>query len=145
MSLQDWLNEGRLQPHKTSKNEISQFLAVFQRDLEDARSKSISLDRRFATGYNAALTIATTALAVSGYRTTGEGHHFLTIQSLSFTLNLDETTIDKFNRFRRKRNITDYERTGAVSEMEMSEMLELATILHDTLVTWLQKDHLELI
>ena len=90
MNLQDWLNEGRLRPHKTSKSEISQLLAVFQRDMDDSRSKTISLDRRFATAYNAALTAASTALAASGYHTTGEGHHFITIQSLAFTLNLDD-------------------------------------------------------
>jgi hypothetical protein len=145
MSLQDWLNEGRLRPHKTSNSEIRQLLAVFQRDIDDSKSKAISLDRRFATAYNAALTAASTSLAASGYRTTGEGHHYVTIQSLAFTLNLDDETIEKFNRFRRKRNITDYERTGAVSELEVVEMLELATFLRTMLKTWLEKTHPELI
>ena len=55
------------------------------------------------------------------------------------------TTIEKFNRFRRKRNITDYERTGVVSELEVVEMLELATFLRTTLQAWLEKDHPELV
>jgi hypothetical protein len=145
MSLQDWLNEGRLRPHKTGKSEISQLLAVFQRDIDDSRSKTISLDRRFATAYNAALTMATAALAISGYRTTGERHHYMTIQSLAFTLNLDNETVERFNRFRRKRNITDYERTGTVSELEVVEMLELATFLRVTIQAWLENFHPELI
>ena len=109
LSLQDWLNEGRLRAHKTAKSEMRQLLSVFQRDIQDSRSESISLDRRFATAYSAALTICTAALAASGYRTAGEGHHYFAVQSLAFTLGLDPDTIEKFNRFRRKRNIADYE------------------------------------
>ena len=126
MSLQDWVIEGRLRTHKTSKSELSQLLAVFERDMADAQSKTISIDRRFATAYNAALTVSVAALAASGYRAAGEGHHYWTIQSVAFTLQLDAETIESFNKFRRKRNTSDYERIGMVSEKEVLEMLELA-------------------
>ena len=33
MSLEDWLNEGRLKTHKTSQKEIDQLFAVFERDV----------------------------------------------------------------------------------------------------------------
>jgi len=117
---------------------------VFQRDIQDSRSESISLDRRFATAYSAALTICTAALAASGYRTAGEGHHYFAVQSLAFTLGLDPDTIEKFNRFRRKRNIADYERAGTVSEGELAEMVELADDLRTRLVAWLRQNHAEL-
>jgi len=97
VSLQSWLSEGKLKSHKTSRSEIDQLLAVFDRDLADARVKGLSADRRFATAYNAALTISIAALAASGYRTSGEGHHYWTIQSLAFTLRLDAKTLNKFN------------------------------------------------
>ncbi len=141
MSLEDWLNEGRLRQHKTSKNEINQLLAVFTRDMADAQSNAISIDRRFAIAYNAALTVSVAALAVSGYRATGEGHHYWVIQSLAFTLQLDAETIEEFNRFRRKRNTIDYERIGAVSEREVSEMLELARSIQGKLNIWLKENH----
>ena len=145
MSLQNWLNEGRLKTHKTSKNELSQLLAIFERDIADAQSNKISIDRRFATAHNAALTVSVAALAASSYRAAGEGHHYWTIQSLAFTLQLDAETIEKFNKFRRKRNISDYERIGMVSEKEVLEMLELARSLRITLGTWLRKNHPELL
>ena len=85
------------------------------------------------------------ALAASGYRAAGEGHHYWLIQSLAFTLQLDAETIEEFNRFRRKRNTIDYERIGAVSEKEMQEMLELARNIRGKLETWLRKNHPELI
>ena len=71
MSLENWLSEGRLKRHKPSRNEIIQLLAVYERDMADAQSKTISTDRRFATAYNAALTVSAAALAVGGYRAIG--------------------------------------------------------------------------
>ena len=141
MSLQSWLSEGKLKAHKTSKSEVTQLLSVFDRDLADARVKAISADRRFATAYNAALTVAIAALAASGYRTSGEGHHYWTIQSLAFTLRLDSKTLNKFNKFRQKRNISDYERTDVVSEQEVAEMIALAQALRTAADKWLHENH----
>jgi uncharacterized protein (UPF0332 family) len=138
VSLEDWLSKGQLRQHKTSRNEIQQLLAVFARDIADAQLRTLSTDRRFATAYNAALTVATAALAACGYRAAGEGHHYWTVQTLAFTLQLDAKTIEEFNRFRRKRNTIDYERTGAVSEKEVSEMLELAENIRHRLEQWLR-------
>ena len=145
MSLQDWLNEGRLKEHKTSRNEISRLLAVFERDLADAQVKTLSADRRFTTAYNAALMVSIAALAASGYRAANEGHHYWTIQSLAFTLRLNDRMIEKFNKFRQKRNISDYERIGMVSEYEVIEMIDLAKRLRVKIEEWLRKNHPELI
>ena len=145
VSLEDWLNKGQLRQHKTSKNEINQLLAVFARDMADAQSNTISTDRRFATAYNAALTASVAALAASGYRAAGEGHHYWVIQSLAFTLKLDAETIEEFNRFRRKRNTIDYERIGTVSERELLETLELARSIRGKLEIWLRENHPQLL
>ena len=145
MSLQDWLNEGRLRSHKTSQKEIEQLFAVFRRDMADAQAEALSTDRRFTTAYNAALMVARAALAASGYRTSGEGNHYWTIQSLVLTMQLDDKTIKKFNKFRQKRNISDYEMIGMVSEQEMTEMIALAQELRDMVIEWLKKNHPELI
>ena len=143
--MQDWLKEGRLRAHKSSKKEINQLLAVFERDLADAQVKTLSADRRFTTAYNAALMVSIAALAASGYRASSEGHHYWTIQSLTLTLQLDAQTITKFNKFRQKRNISDYEMTGMVSEQEVKEMIALAQELHTMVVQWLKKNRPELI
>ena len=145
MSLQDWLNEGRLKTHKTSQKEIDQLFTVFERDIADTQAEALSADRRFATAYNAALMAARAALAASGYRTSGEGNHYWTIQSLAFTLQLDAKTIKKFNKLRQKRNISDYEMIGMVSEQEVTEMIALAQDLRSMVEEWLKKNHPELI
>jgi hypothetical protein len=145
VSLQSWLSEGKLKAHKTSKSEITQLLSVFDRDLADAQVKTLSADRRFAIAYNAALMVSIAALAAGGYRASGEGHHYWTIQSLAFTLQLDARTINKFNKFRQKRNISDYERTDVVSEQEVAEIIALAQELRQSVVQWLRKNHPELL
>jgi len=139
VSLQDWLNEGRLKTHKTSQKEIEQLFAVFERDMADTQAEALSADRRFTTAYNAALMVSRAALAASGYQTSGKGNHLWTIRSLAFTLQLDAKTIQKFNKFRQKRNISDYEMIGMVSEQEVSEMITLAQELRDMVTEWLRK------
>ncbi len=145
MSLEDWLNEGRLKTHKTSRQEITDLLRAADRDLADSQVQGLSSDRRFATAYSAALLVATLALAASGYRAQREGHHYWSIQSLAFTMELDAKTIDLLNAFRRKRNIADYERVGMVSEQEIKKMVALAKELRTMVVEWLKKNHPELL
>jgi hypothetical protein len=145
VSLQSWLESGQLRAHKTSSSEIAELLKAADRDLADAQLQGLSADRRFATAYSAALLVATIALAASGYRAQQEGHHYWTIQSLAFTMKLDAKTISRFNTFRRKRNIADYERVGIVSEKEIRGMLALAKELRAKVVEWLTENHPELI
>lgn len=145
MSLQSWLESGSLRTHKTSKSEISELLKAVDRDLADSQIKGLSADRRFATAYSAALLVATLALAASGYRAQQESHHYWSIQSLAFTMNLDTRTVDQLNAFRRKRNIADYERVGMISEGEIKKMVALAKELRTMVMEWLGKNHPELV
>ncbi len=48
MSLEDLYKQDRLKKHKTSSREIKDLLQVIDRDLKDAKIKSLSADRRFA-------------------------------------------------------------------------------------------------
>ena len=144
LSLRSLLEKGHLRAHKTSSRDIAEILKAADRDLADAQIRGLSADRQFVTAYSAALLVATAALAASGYRTTQEGHHYWTIQSLAFTVELDTKTIAQHDAFRRKRNITDYERVGMVSEQEIGEMLALAKKLRAMIVDWLKKNYPEL-
>jgi hypothetical protein len=145
MSLQDWLNEGHLKIHQTGRSEISQLLAVFERDLADTRVKAVSTDRRLATAYSAGLVLCVAALAASGFQAANTGHQYWTIQSLAFTLQTDAKSIDRFNKFRQKCNISDYEKIGMASERDVTEMLTLAHKIRFDLGEWLSKNHPDLI
>ncbi|MBA3916283.1 MAG: hypothetical protein H0X25_21040 [Acidobacteriales bacterium] len=59
------VNGGGPRAHQTSKKEVDN-LRLITRDLADAAVAALSADRRFATAYNAALQVATIAIACSG-------------------------------------------------------------------------------
>jgi hypothetical protein len=95
--------------------------------------------------YNAALQSATAALAASGYRVSREAHHYRVIQSLSFTIGADKNLVNQLDQFRKKRNISDYERAGLVSEQEADEMETLARRLRKSVEGWLRASRPELL
>lgn len=110
VTLKDWLNSAWLTEHQASQQEIADIVTVIDRDLKDCHSPGLSPDWQMAIAYNAALQVAAAGLAAEGYRVARESHHFRTIQSLAFTLGCDNTRIAHLDAFRKKRNISDYER-----------------------------------
>lgn len=145
MSLKDWLKSGWLTEHKTSVQEIRNLLCVTDRDLADCHAQGLSADWRLNIAYNAALQAATAALAVCGYRATRDSHHYRIIQSLAHTISADAKLINKFDRFRKKRNIGGYEQAGLVSEQEADEMIALSQQLREQIYRWIQINHSSLL
>jgi hypothetical protein len=82
MSFADWVSNGWLVAHKSSKQEIGNLLGIVARDLKDSQAKDVSDDWRFAIAYNATLQAAT---AAAGYLATRESHHYRVIHSLELT------------------------------------------------------------
>lgn len=141
MDLRDWVSNGWLIEHTTSRQEIADLLAVADRDLADCQAEGLSPDWRLSIAYNAALQAATAALAVTGYRAARGEHHFRAIQSLSHTIGADAGTVAQFDAFRKKRNIGGYERAGLVSNTEADEMVDLARRLRRDAEEWIRKEH----
>jgi hypothetical protein len=145
MSLADWQKNGWLTSHRTSAHEIADLFAVVERDLADSAAEAVSADWRMNIAYNAALQAATVALAVSGYRAARDQHHFRIIQSLRETIGLSAASIATFDAFRKKRNITGYERVGIVSDSDAAEMRQLAVAIRDEVRAWVRKRDPELL
>jgi len=141
VSLIEWLNNGWLVSHKASRHEIKELLGIADRDLADCQATAISSDRQLAIAYNAALQTAIAALAATGYRATREAHHYRVIQSIAYTISAKADLVAQLDGFRKKRNISDYERAGAVSAQEAKEMFNLAKTLRNMVAKWLGKNH----
>ena len=144
MSLRDWLKNGWLIEHKTSRQEIADLLGVADRDLADCKTPGLSPDWRLNIAYNAALQSATAVLAALGYRPSRDAYHYRVIQSLAYTLELEPALIAQLDMFRKKRNIGDYERAGMVSAHEANEMAALAKRLRREVEEWLIVNYPEL-
>ena len=145
MSLGDWLRNGWLVEHETSSQEIIELLRIADRDLRECQTAGLSPDWRLAMAYNSALGSATAALSAAGYRATRDGHHYRIIQSLGYTIGAGADLIAKLDAFRKKRNISDYERSGYVSAQEAEEMFVLAGMLRKRVGVWLEESHPKLL
>jgi predicted DNA-binding ribbon-helix-helix protein len=85
------------------------------------------------------------ALAAAGYRASRDNHHYRVIQSLEFTTAPDRKFIDTLDSFRKKRNISSYDLSGAISDKEATEMANLAKALRRDVQDWIGKTHPELL
>lgn len=115
------------------------------RDLEDCQTPGLSPDWKLNIAHNAALQVATAALAACGFRASRQAHHYRVIQSLAHTIGADAGLVAQLDAFRKKRNIADYERAGVVSEQEAAEMKTLARELRCSGEAWLNREHPELV
>ena len=145
MSLQNWEKNNWLLKHKPSADEIAQLLGLADRDLKDSQARDLTDDWKLNIAYNSALQTATAALLACGYRASREMHHYRVIGSLAYTIGVDVDLINKLDKFRKKRNISDYEIAGSVTEGEAKEMLRLAKELRKEVAGWLGKAHPELL
>jgi hypothetical protein len=146
MTLQDWLSNGWVKPHKSSASEVRSLMAKVDRDIAEAEKPEIVLDWRLAIAYNACLGCATIALRASGYRIPrGAGQHYRTIQSLRFTINPSEEIISSLESISKKRAIVSYDVVGVVSEAEADEAIQLAKELKVLVLKWLKHNHKELL
>jgi hypothetical protein len=137
VSLADWLTNGWLIEHETSRQEVQLILLLADRDLADCRNQSLSVDWRFNIAYNAALQCANAALAAAGFRAAKDAHHYRVIQSLKFTIGTEDKKIQKLDAFRKKRNISEYDHAGSVSMTELREMIGLADDLRKSVEAWI--------
>ena len=141
MSLQNWEKNSWLVKHKPTAGELAQLLGLADRDLKDSEGGDLTDDWKLNIAYNSALQSATAALLACGYRASREMHHYRVIGSLAYTIGADADLINKLDKFRKKRNISDYEIAGAVSEGEAKEMVRMARELRRSVEEWLKKTH----
>ncbi|MFO7675172.1 MAG: hypothetical protein R6X12_02475 [bacterium] len=141
MSLTDWQANGWLIEQQPDAREVRFLLAIADRELGDSRVEGLSVEARFNHAYSAALQSAAAALAACGYRAERSGYHYRVIDSLRLTVGLDVRQVERLDRARRKRNLSDYERPDVVSLQEAEEMVKLARDVRRQVQDWLATNH----
>jgi hypothetical protein len=141
MTLKRWADNGWLEPHVTSAEEIANLLAIVNRDLADAGG-AISQDWRFGIAYNAALKLCTILLYAEGYRAVRTLQHYRTIQALPLILGPGhQADADYLDACRRKRNIVEYDYAGGVTDDEASELVAYVLELREKVLAWIKEYH----
>lgn len=144
MPLKDWLANRWIVEHAPTQQEITDLFAVVDRDLTDAAIPRLSDDWRLGITYNAALQLATIALAAEGFRAGRERHHERSILSLRETVGIKSATVDLLDVTRRKRNQANYETAGTTSASEADELFAVVQALRSDVINWLRKKHMSL-
>lgn len=135
MSLRQWKDNGWLKEHKTDLAELSNLLAIADRDIEDASTSDLSNDWKFGIAYNAALKLCTMMLYDAGYMPEKTLAHYRTLLSIEFTLG-DHHRDDAayLDSCRAKRNHVEYDYVDGASAAEAAELLDFAKELRAEVV-----------
>ena len=145
MSLKQWVDNGWLKQHKTSRQEIENLLGIARRDLEDAATGTISADWRFGIAYNAALKLCTILLYAEGYRPAQGLAHYRTLQALPLILGeTRKADADYLDACRAKRNVLEYDYVGGATEADADELIAFAREFQSELLLWLRSAHPDL-
>jgi uncharacterized protein (UPF0332 family) len=140
MSLQSWSADGLLVRHPVSRDEVAALLAMVHQSLEQCRVAGLSPDWQLNIAYNGVLQAASAALLAAGYRAPArEGHHYVVLQSLLYTVGLDVTTVQKLDTLRKKRHTATYTHAGRVSDREARDAIELIDGVCADIEAWLQR------
>lgn len=146
MSLDLWEQNGWLRKHKSSTQEVASLLSLVARDLADAAREEVTTDWRFNIAYNASLQLATLVLYAAGYRAgRGESKHYRVIQALPLVMGPDFTAMrDYLDNCRRKRNVSEYDAVGTISEKEVEDLLRTVREFKTEVEDWLKENHPEI-
>jgi hypothetical protein len=147
MSLESYRQNGWLNAHKSSPDEIKGLLGVADTKVSDCRkAKDLSADSRLLLAYNAILISATAVLAAAGYRAArGGSEHYHTIQALEFTIDPEKKLLQRIDTLRKKRNQSAYEVSGSVSDGEAAHSFSLALQVRGEAEKWIRTHRPELL
>jgi len=147
MSLEQWVVNSWLRKVKPSTYHLANLLAIANRELSDGALDGMSIDGRFTHAYDAVRALAEAALHASGHEVPkGQQHHERIIESLRLTLPQDAAgDVDYFDRCRRMRHRTVYERMGMLQQRDAVELLEAARALREKVRDWLMSNYPELL
>ncbi len=134
--------QGRLRPHKTSRQEVDELFRLAERGLADAQVSGVSANGRFMMAYDAGLALATIPLYCAGFRTDGTGHHQTTSAALPLAVDAELAEVAAyFDGCRAKRNTSAYDRGGRTSEAEVEEIIAAVAELRERVLAWLSASH----
>jgi hypothetical protein len=146
MSLTLYLRNRWIRRHEPSRDEVTRLLAIADRDIEQSQTPGLGPEWRFDIAYNAALQLATAALAAAGYQAERQNKHMRTLECLEFLgADVDQDMTSFLDRCRRKRHAAVYEQIGAISDHEAEEMLAAAIRLREQVASWLRNEHPDLL
>lgn len=117
------LADNRVTALSCSKAELDNLRSIVARSLKDVQSAGLSADARFIMAYDAARTLSLLIVRESGYRPRTVGGHYNTFLALDAADPAFTAASAYFDGCRMKRNASEYDFAGGVSDTEAEGLL----------------------
>jgi SAV_6107-like HEPN len=129
----------------TSKPEIDNLRSIVARSLKDVSATGLSTDARFVIAYDAARTLALMVVRASGYRPRTHGGHYNTFRALEVAEPAFSGLSAYFDGCRVKRNASEYDFAGGVSDTDAEGLLNAAQQFAAAVDSWIKTNHPRLV
>ena len=129
----------------STKAEIDNLRSIVARSLKDVASPGLSADARFNMAYDAAQTLSLIIVRAEGYRPRTVGGHYNTFVALETADPTFATLSAYFDGCRIKRNRSEYDAAGGVSDTEAAGLLATVQRFVTEAEAWVSKNHPNLV
>jgi hypothetical protein len=136
------LGQDRVKKEPPSKSELDDLRSIVERSLADSKAPGLSADARFVMAYDAARTLSLMVVRAAGYRPGFQGgHHYNTFLALEAADPSFKAISTYFDGCRIKRNQSEYDFAGGVSEAEAKGLLAAAEQFALDAEAWIKARH----
>jgi hypothetical protein len=143
-----WLEkEGYVEAMAPDKGELDGLRSIVKEKIRDAATAAaadLSADTRFTLAYDAARNLARIIVRAAGYRPRENGGHSSTFIALKAADRAFAETADYFEQCRRKRNTSEYDFAGGVTDTEAEDLLKAVKQFAKDAEAWVAAHHPEL-
>jgi len=140
MSSPDWARSYAFEELSPTRGYLRSLLTQADRLLTDAQVTAISVPSRYTAAHGAVVQLARLALAAYGYRTM-ESHHYWAIESLRYTVTLQDELVDLLHTHRGRRHDAAYGANPGVTETELADLISIGVELRAQVLAWIEADH----
>jgi phage-related protein len=125
----------------TSKAELDNLRSIVARSLSDVAATGLSADARFIMAYDAARTLSVMIVRAAGYRPRSAGGHYNTFLALEAAEPAFAALSAYFDGCRIKRNFSEYDGAGGVTDTEAEELLRTVQQFARDTEAWIAANH----
>lgn len=127
-----------------TKAEIDNLRSIVTRSLTDVAATGLSADARFTLAYDAARTLSLIVVRAAGYRPRKVGGHYNTFLALEAADPAFAGLSAYFDGCRIKRNASEYDFAGGVSDTEANGLLTTVQQFAIDAEAWVKNHHPQL-
>lgn len=145
MSWEKLLTDRVITALPPTKQELDNLRSIVTRSLGDVSAEGLSADTRFVIAYDAARTLSLMVVRAAGYRPRSAGAHYNTFAALEVADAAFAAVSAYFDGCRIKRNVSEYEFAGGVSDTDADGLLKAAQQFAVDAEAWIKTHHPELV